>query len=44
MLSRGGSIQSRVTVMLTPTLFLVPEVVVEEEEDSSHVLHVGRWT
>jgi hypothetical protein len=42
MLSRGGSIQSRVAVMLMPTLFLVPEVEVEVEEESSHVLHVGR--
>ena len=28
--------------MLTRTLFLVPEVEEEAEEESSHVLHVGR--
>jgi hypothetical protein len=42
MLSRGDSIQSRVAVMLMPTLFLVPEVEEEAEEESSHVLHVER--
>ena len=44
MLSQGGSrrIQSRVVVMLMPTLFLVPEVGEEAKEESSHVLHVGR--
>jgi hypothetical protein len=42
MLSRGGSIQNRMADMLTPTLFLVPEVEEEAEEELSHVLHVGR--
>jgi hypothetical protein len=42
MLSRGDNIQSRVAVMLMRTLFLVPEVGEEAEEESSHVLHVGR--
>jgi hypothetical protein len=28
--------------MLTPMFFLVPEVEEEAEEESSHVLHVGR--
>ena len=28
--------------MLTPTLFLVPEIVAEEEEESLPILHVGR--
>ena len=42
MLSRGDNIQSRVADMLTPTHFLVPEVGEEAEEESSHVLHVGR--
>ena len=28
--------------MLMPTLFLIPEVGEEAEEESSHVLHVGR--
>jgi hypothetical protein len=42
MLSRGDSIQSRVAVMLMRTLFLIPEVGKEAEEESSHVLRVGR--
>jgi hypothetical protein len=42
MLSRGDNMQSRVADMLTRTLFLVPEVGEEAEEESSHVLHVGR--
>jgi hypothetical protein len=42
MLSQGGSIQSRMADMMMPTLFLVPEVEEEAEEESSHVLHVGR--
>jgi hypothetical protein len=42
MLNRGCSIPSRVAVMLMQTLFLVPEVEVEEEEELSHVLHVER--
>ena len=42
MLNRGGNIQSRVAVMLMPTLFLVPEVGEEVEEESSHVSHVVR--
>jgi hypothetical protein len=42
MLSRGGRIQNRVAGMLMPTLFLVLEVGVEEEVESSHVLHVER--
>ena len=42
MLSRGGSIQSRVAVMLMPTQFLAPEVEEEAEEELSHVLHVER--
>jgi hypothetical protein len=42
MLSRGDNIQSRVAVMLMQTLFLIPEVEEEAEEESSHVLHVGR--
>jgi hypothetical protein len=33
MLSRGGSIQSRVADMLTPTHFLVPKVEAEVEEE-----------
>jgi hypothetical protein len=41
-LSRGDNIPSRVAVMLMRTLFLVPEVGEEVEEESSHVLHVGR--
>jgi hypothetical protein len=42
MLSREGNRMINEEIMLTQTLFLVPEVVVEEEEESSHVLHVGR--
>jgi hypothetical protein len=42
MLSRGGSIQSKVVGMLMPTHFLVPEVEEEAVEESSHVLHVER--
>jgi hypothetical protein len=42
MLSRGDNIQSKVAIMLTQTLFLIPEVGEEAEEESSHVLHVGR--
>jgi hypothetical protein len=42
MLNRGRNIQSRVAVMLMQILFLEPEVEVEEEEELSHVSHVGR--
>jgi hypothetical protein len=42
MLSRGDNIQIRVVVMMMQTLFLVPEVGEEAEEESSHVLHVGK--
>jgi hypothetical protein len=33
MLSLGGSIQSRVAVMLMPIFFLIPEVEAEVEEE-----------
>jgi hypothetical protein len=42
MLNREGSILSRREIMLTRIVFLVPEVGEEAEEESSHVLHVGR--
>jgi hypothetical protein len=42
MLSQGGNIRSRVVDMLTPMLFLVPEVEDEAEEESSNALHVER--
>jgi hypothetical protein len=42
MLSQGDNILSRVADMLTRTLFLVLEVEVEAEEESSHALHVER--
>ena len=42
MLSQGDNIQSRVVNMSMQTLFLMPEVGEEAEEESSHVLHVGR--
>jgi hypothetical protein len=56
MLSREGNKMISGESMLTQTLFLVPEVGEEAEEESSHVLHVektdtkmlivqiGRWT
>jgi hypothetical protein len=42
MLSRGGSMLSKVADMLTPTLFLVPEVEEGAVEESSHVSRVGK--
>jgi hypothetical protein len=37
-----SNIQRREEIMLTRTLFLVPEEKEEEEVESSHVSHVGR--
>jgi hypothetical protein len=42
MLSREGNRLISEVIMLTRTLFLVPEEGEEAEEESSHVLHVGR--
>jgi hypothetical protein len=42
MLNREENIQRREEIMLTQTLFLVPEVEEEEEVASSHVSHVGK--
>jgi hypothetical protein len=39
MLSRVGSMQSRVADMQMPTHFLVPKAEEEAEEESSHVSH-----
>ena len=42
MLSREDNRTINEVIMLMQTLFLVLEVGVEGEEESSHVLHVGR--
>ena len=42
MLSRGDSNLISEEIMLMQTLFLVPEVGKEAEEESSHVSHVER--
>jgi hypothetical protein len=42
MLSQGGSMMISKVDMLMPTPFLVPEVEVEVEVESSHVLRVGK--
>jgi hypothetical protein len=42
MLSREGNKLINEKIMMMPTPFLVLEVEAEEEEESSHVLHVGR--
>jgi hypothetical protein len=49
MLSRGDKKLISKEIMLMLILFLVPEVEAEAEEESSHVLHVGKtdtkpWT
>jgi hypothetical protein len=41
-LNREGSIMNREEIMLTQTLFLIPEVKEEEEVESSHASHAGR--
>ena len=41
-MNRDDNIQSREMVMLTPTLFLVPEVGEEAKEEVSLVSHVGK--